>query len=135
MPIKSSISLVKRAKEKIKTLNFEEAFKLHNYSKTLFIDVRDIRELEKTGKILNAKHAPRGMLEFWIDPESPYHKTYFNLSNNYIFYCASGWRSALASQTAIEMGLPNVYSLNKGITEWISFGGPIEKVLRKNNFD
>ena len=131
MLIKSSYSLVEEAKQKIKSVNFYEALKLHSEKKTLFIDLRDIRELEKTGKIEKAKHAPRGMLEFWIDPKSPYYKDYFNMNNSFIFYCASGWRSALTTKMALEMGLLKVFNLENGINEWIKLNGPIEKVYRK----
>ena len=96
MTIKSCFSLVKEAKQKIKNINFKSAMKLHNEGETIFIDLRDIRELEKNGKIKNAKHVPRGMLEFWIDPKSPYYRDYFNPKNKFIFYCASGWRSSLS---------------------------------------
>ena len=131
MLIKSSYSLVEEAKQKIKSVSFYEALKLHSTTKFLFIDLRDIRELEKTGKIEKAKHAPRGMLEFWIDPKSPYYKDYFNMNNSFIFYCASGWRSALTTKMALEMGLLNVLNLENGINEWIKLNGPIEKVFKK----
>ena len=131
MIIKSSYSLVEEAKQNIKSIDFYEALKLHSEKKTLFIDLRDIRELEKTGKIEKAKHAPRGMIEFWIDPKSPYYKDYFNMNNSFIFYCASGWRSALTTKMALEMGLLNVLNLENGINEWIKLNGPIEKVFRK----
>ena len=77
MTIKSCFSLVEEAKQKINSINFENAMKLYNEGETIFIDLRDIRELEKNGKIKNAKHVPRGMLEFWIDPKSPYYRDYF----------------------------------------------------------
>ena len=133
MTIKSCFSLVEEAKQKIKSINFKGAMKLHNEGETIFIDLRDIRELEKNGKIKNAKHVPRGMLEFWIDPKSPYHRDYLNSKNNFIFYCASGWRSSLSSKTALEMGLLNVLNLENGIDDWIKQNGPIEKVTIKKN--
>ena len=119
MTIKSCFSLIEEAKQKITSINFENALKLHNEGKTIFIDLRDIRELEKIGKIKNAKHVPRGMLEFWIDPKSPYYRDYFNSKNKFIFYCASGWRSSLSSKTALEMGLINVLNLENGFDNWI----------------
>lgn len=91
-----------------------------------FIDVRDVRELSKTGRIPGAKHCPRGMLEFWIDKESPYHKPLFAEDALFVFYCASGWRSALAAQTAKQMGLRRVTHLKGGITAWIDAGKPTE---------
>ncbi len=133
MAIKSCFSLVEEAKQKIKNIDFINALKLHNDDKTIFIDLRDIRELEKSGKIKNAKHVPRGMLEFWIDPKSPYYKDYFNTKNKFIFYCASGWRSSLSTKTALEMGLTNVLNLENGIDDWINQNGPIEKITKKKN--
>ena len=131
MTIKSCFSLVEEAKQKIKSINFKNAMKLHNEGETFFIDLRDIRELEKNGKIKNAKHVPRGMLEFWIDPKSPYYKDYFNSKNKFIFYCASGWRSSLSTKTALEMGLTNVFNLENGIDDWIKHNGPVEKFTKK----
>ena len=131
MTIKSCFSLVEEAKQKIKSINFKNAMKLHNEGETIFIDLRDIRELEKNGKIENAKHVPRGMLEFWIDPKSPYYRDYFNAKNKFIFYCASGWRSSLSTKTALEMGLTNVLNLENGIDDWIKHNGPIEKFSKK----
>ena len=99
--LKNSVNdLVEKAKKSIKNLTAEEAIKLHIDKSNLFIDLRDIREITKSGRILGAKHVPRGMLEFWIDPNSPYHKEFFNKNFHFIFYCASGWRSALSTQTA-----------------------------------
>ncbi len=135
MSIKSSKSLVENARRIVNALSYYDALKQHSKNNVIFVDVRDVRELEKTGKISRAKHVPRGMLEFWIDPESPYFKSYFNEKSTYVFYCASGWRSALAAKTALEMGLTKVFHLNNGINEWISLGGPLEKVLRKINKD
>ena len=123
---KSSKYLVNLAKSKIYNLNVFDALKLHDNKNFLFIDLRDIRELKKTGKILNAKHVPRGMLEFWIDPDSPYHKEFFSKNYNFIFYCASGWRSALGTFTALDMGLKNVSHIDGGFHEWIKSNGPIE---------
>lgn len=90
----------------------------------VFVDIRDPRELEREGMIPEAFHAPRGMLEFWIDPESPYHKPRFAEAKTFVFYCASGWRSLLAAQVAQEMGL-DVRSLHGGFSEWKSTGKPV----------
>ena len=92
----------------------------------LFVDLRDPRELTREGKIPGAFHCPRGMLEFWIDPESPYHRPPFAADKTFVFYCASGWRSALAGKAAIEMGLDKVCHLKGGITAWKEAGGAIE---------
>lgn len=83
----------------------------------VMVDIRDPRELEREGMIPGAFHAPRGMLEFWIDPESPYHKAKFAEGKTYVFYCASGWRSLLAAKVAQEMGL-DARSMTGGFSEW-----------------
>ena len=98
-------ALVDTAEREIETLSVEEAIALHGRDDVTFIDVRDIRELEREGRVPGAFHAPRGMLEFWIDPESPYHKPIFGEEKRFVFFCAGGWRSALAAQTAHRMGL------------------------------
>ena len=96
----------------------------------VMVDIRDPRELEREGMIPGAFHAPRGMLEFWIDPESPYHKPRFAEGKTYVFYCASGWRSLLAARTAQEMGL-EARSLLGGFGEWKKAGRPVaEKAAR-----
>lgn len=96
----------------------------------VMVDIRDPRELEREGMIPGAFHAPRGMLEFWIDPESPYHKPRFAEGKTYVFYCASGWRSLLAARTAQEMGL-EARSLLGGFGEWKKAGLPVaEKAAR-----
>ena len=123
---KSSKFLVDEAKKKIINLNIKDALILHKNKDYIFIDLRDIRELQKSGKIKNAKHVPRGMLEFWIDPLSPYHKDFFAQNYNFVFYCASGWRSALSTLTAQEMGLKNVSHLDGGYTKWLEANGHIE---------
>ena len=92
----------------------------------VLVDIRDPRELERDGMIPGARHAPRGMLEFWIDPESPYHKEWFAEGKTYVFYCASGWRSLLATQVAQEMGL-KAASLTGGFGDWKRAGLPVEE--------
>ena len=89
----------------------------------VMVDIRDPRELEREGMIPGAFHAPRGMLEFWIDPESPYHKPRFAEPKTFVFYCASGWRSLLAAKIAQEMGL-EARSLRGGFSEWKKAGHP-----------
>jgi len=91
----------------------------------VFVDLRDIRELKRLGMIPGALSCPRGMLEFWIDPASPYHKPVFNQDKIYVFYCASGWRSALSAKVAMEMGLQPVVHLEGGFTEWVKHDGPV----------
>ena len=126
---KSSKFLVDEAKKQISNISANDALNLHKDKNYLFIDLRDIRELKNTGKIKDAKHVPRGMLEFWIDPESPYHKDFFSKNYNFIFYCASGWRSALSTLTAKQMGfLKNVSHIEGGFNQWLEINGPIEKL-------
>ena len=124
---KSIQSLVNKAKKNINNIDIEDALKLHSNKQFLFIDIRDIREIQKSGRILGAKHVPRGMLEFWIDPNSPYHKEFFNDDLNFIFYCASDWRSALATKTANKIGLLNASHLVGGFNNWLKHKGPIEE--------
>jgi rhodanese-related sulfurtransferase len=126
--VKTSVmKLVESAKKQINNLEVRDAIKIHSNKTNLFVDVRDIREIQKSGRILGAKHVPRCMLEFWIDPESPYHKKFFNDNCHFIFYCASDWRSALATATANEIGLLNTSHLVGGFDKWLEVNGPIEK--------
>ena len=126
--VKNSVmKLVENAKKQINNLEVDTAIKMHSNTTYLFIDVRDIREIKKTGRILGAKHVPRCMLEFWIDPKSPYHKEFFNDNYHFVFYCASDWRSALATLTANEIGLLNTSHLIGGFNKWLEKKGPIEE--------
>lgn len=97
----------------------------HGAEGVTFVDLRDPRELEREGMIPGAFHCPRGMLEFWIDPDSPYAKDQFQTGNRFVFYCASGWRSALSARTAQEMGLENVSHIDDGFSGWKKAGGPV----------
>lgn len=117
--------LLEEANRTVEAVSVPEAKELLGRDDVTFVDLRDVRELERDGMIPGAFHAPRGMLEFWIDPESPYHKPIFAESKRFVFYCASGWRSALAAKTATEMGLPNVCHLEGGFTAWKKDGGPV----------
>ena len=118
-------NMVKDAKSKIKEITSKEAIKLYNNSDVIFVDIRDIRERQKLGFIPGSFHAPRGMLEFWIDPESPYFKDIFNTDKKYIFHCAAGWRSALAVSTLKDMGFDATH-ISDGFAGWIDEKGPIE---------
>lgn len=117
--------LLAEANRVIETVPVAEAGRLHGRDDVLFVDLRDVRELEREGMIPGAFHAPRGMLEFWIDPESPYHKPVFAAPKRFVFYCASGWRSALAAKTATDMGLANVCHLEGGFSAWKAAGEPV----------
>jgi rhodanese-related sulfurtransferase len=110
--------LIAQAMAQIETVSLLKAQDLLGDSNTVFIDIRDVRELEREGMIPNAMHAPRGMLEFWVDPESPYYKPIFGEGKRLILYCASAWRSALATETLQRMGVPNVSHLEGGFSAW-----------------
>ena len=115
MKIKSSSLLVKEALNKIKTINEDEAFDLVNEKKCNLIDIRDIRELQKEGQIEGASHIPRGMLEFWLDPDSAYFKDgKLDLNKEMVLFCAGGLRSALAAKTLTEMGFEKVSHIDGG---------------------
>nr|WP_216861333.1 rhodanese-like domain-containing protein [Polynucleobacter sp. MWH-HuK1] len=102
----------------IETLPLEKAQQLLTDPNVVFVDIRDVRELEREGMIPNAFHAPRGMLEFWVDPDSPYYKPIFGEGKQLILYCASAWRSALSTQTLQRMGVPNICHLEGGFSAW-----------------
>jgi rhodanese-related sulfurtransferase len=95
----------------------------------VIVDVRDIREIERDGRIPGSFHCPRGMLEFWIDPASPYFKAEFGENKRFLFLCALDWRSALATQTAQNMGLAKVAHIKGGFKAWKAAGGPVETVV------
>ena len=112
----------------VETMPVESARDLLESPEHVFVDLRDPRELRREGKLPGAFSCPRGMLEFWIDPDSPYHKEVFAQDKTYVFYCASAWRSALSARTAQEMGLAPVVHLEGGFTAWKMAGAPIEEV-------
>ena len=118
-------ALITEALSKIETLNLEQANALLGDADTSFIDIRDIRELEREGMLPGALHAPRGMLEFWVDPESPYYKPVFGEGKRLVLYCASAWRSALATETLQRMGVPRVCHIAGGFTAWKAAQLPI----------
>lgn len=129
MPQEISLSvkqLVENAKGEIEELTAEEAMTVAEDDGVIIVDIRDIRELKRDGKIPGSFHCPRGMLEFWIDPASPYHKDIFAQDKKFVFHCASGWRSALATDIAQRMGLRPVAHIESGFTGWKKAGGPIE---------
>ncbi|MBB6592262.1 rhodanese-like domain-containing protein [Ralstonia solanacearum] len=126
MPMKKGFrALVDEAMAEIPTLSVDEARALLDDPRVQFVDVRDIRELEREGVIPHALHAPRGMLEFWVDPDSPYHKPAFAQDKTFVFFCAAGWRSALATKTVQDMGLPRVAHIAGGFTAWKAAGAPV----------
>ena len=124
-------TLLGEASAKIKTLPIADAVALHGREDVVFVDLRDPRELDREGRIPGAVHCPRGMLEFWIDPESPYHKPVFAQDKTFVFFCAAGWRSALSAATAQDMGLRPVAHVEGGFTAWKNAGAPVETLEPK----
>ena len=125
-PVKTGYEqLVAQAEALIDTLSVEEA-RAAQSSGALLVDVRDVREVKREGKIPGSFHVPRGMLEFWVDPESPYHHEALGSADRLVLYCNLGWRSALATKTLQEMGLTNVAHIDGGLAAWKEEGGPIE---------
>ena len=123
--IKTVKSMVEAASAAITTFSIEEARDLHGRDDVQFIDIRDVRELEREGVIPGAFHAPRGMLEFWVDPSSPYHKPLFAQDKRFVLFCAGGWRSALATKMLQDMGLPKVAHIEGGFGAWKAAGLPV----------
>ena len=123
-------NMVAEAKSKIDEIDAKDAIKFFNDENVIFIDIRDIRERQKLGFIPGSFHAPRGMLEFWIDPESPYFKDIFNTNKKYIFHCAAGWRSALAVSTLNDMGFEASH-ITDGFAGWVEEKGPVEFKSKK----
>ena len=118
--------LVAAAEREIENLPIKDAIALHASGNATFVDLRDIRELNRDGRVPGAFHCPRGMLEFWIDPKSKYYKPVFGADRKFVFFCAAGARSALATQTAQRMGLKPVAHIAGGFGAWKAAGGPIE---------
>ena len=118
-------ALCEAAEREVDTLSIEDALKLHGRNDTVLVDIRDIRELQRDGKVPGAFHCPRGMLEFWIDPATHYHKPIFAQDKRFVFFCAGGLRSALAAQTAQRMGLKPVAHIKGGFGDWKKAGGPV----------
>ena len=123
--------LCDEAMAEIETLSVEEAQALHGADGVTFIDIRDPRELWRDGGVPGAINVTRGMLEFWIDPKSPYYKEFFNSGNKFVFFCAGGLRSALATKTAQDMGLTPVCHIKGGFGAWKKAGAPVEPVEPK----
>jgi rhodanese-related sulfurtransferase len=131
MPIqlkKTASQLVEEAMTQVRTLDLAEARTAHTEGRSLFVDLRDVRELEREGVIPGAVHAPRGMLEFWVDPTSPYfHKAFEGVQDGrpMVLFCAAGWRSALAARSLMEMGFTEVSHVEGGFTAWKAAGAPV----------
>jgi len=127
MPITKGFRvLVDEAMAQVRTYTVSQVRSRLQDPKVQLVDIRDVRELAE-GTVVGAFHAPRGMLEFWVDPASPYHKEVFaDASKEYILFCGAGWRSALAAKTLQDMGMSNVAHIDGGFAEWIKQGGPVE---------
>jgi rhodanese-related sulfurtransferase len=125
MAITPASKLVEDAKACITTMSRDEAEKMVSSGKAVLVDIRDVRELQRDGRIDGAIHAPRGMLEFWVDPSSPYHREDFATDKTLILFCASSWRSALAARSLQDMGVPRVAEMDGGFKGWKKDGRPI----------
>lgn len=129
--LKTPVSkMVAKAREAIEEIATADAIQLVNEPSVQFVDLRDIRERQRSGFIPGSFHCPRGMAEFWIDPESPYFKAIFAEDKRFVFHCASGWRSALTVQTLNSMGFEAAH-LKDGFIDWEKSNGPIEKMPEK----
>ena len=124
--LKTSVAeMVKDAKSRISEITAKQALELYQDEKVVIVDIRDIRERQKLGFIPGSYHAPRGMLEFWIDPQSPYFKDIFSQDKRFILHCASGWRSALSAATLADMGFVAEH-ISDGFSGWLDAGGQVE---------
>lgn len=127
MPVNQHVAdMIASARLLIVSISVTEAAELQRLDAATLIDPRDVGELKDVGMVPNAFHAPRGMIEFWADPDSPYHKSIFHTDRKLILFCASGLRSALAVRTLQNMGMHNVLDMEGGITEWKMQGLPME---------
>lgn len=122
--------LVDEAMAQVTTYSVEQVRARLGSDATLqIVDIRDVRELQAEGTVPGSYHAPRGMLEFWVDPESPYHKKLFaDEGKEFVLFCGAGWRSALAAKTLQDMGMANVAHIEGGWGEWVKQGGPTESL-------
>ncbi len=121
-------TLCEEAEKEIETVSVDDVKAIHGDDDVVLIDIRDIRELKRDGKVPGAFHCPRGMVEFWIDPASPYHKEVFAQDKKFVFFCAGGMRSALAAQSAHRMGLKPVCHMAGGFKVWKECGGAVEEL-------
>lgn len=128
----TAADMVKRARDRIEEIETPDLIARLDDPDTVIVDIRDVRERQRVGFIPGSIHAPRGMLEFWIDPESPYHKEVFaQEGKRYVFHCASGWRSALSVATLQDMGFEAAH-LKEGFGTWEKHGGPVEFPPKKD---
>jgi len=125
--IKGVAELVAEAEREIETLTAAQALALHGRPGVTFVDIRDVRELQREGGIPGALHAPRGLLEFWVDPVSPYHQAAFARPDRFVLFCAVGQRSALAAQQLQRMGFGPVCHIGGGFSAWREAQGPVSR--------
>ena len=123
---KTAAQMVAEARARIEEVETADLIARVDDPDTVIVDIRDVRERERTGFIPGSVHAPRGMVEFWVDPDSPYFKEVFGQDKKYVFHCASGWRSALTVATLQDMGFDAAH-LKEGFSTWERQGGPVEK--------
>ena len=124
---KTSAELVQESREKIEEIETADLIARVDDPNVVIVDIRDVRERERTGFIPGSFHAPRGMIEFWVDPDSPYHKEIFAQDDKeYVFHCASGWRSAITVATLNALGFEAAH-LKDGFSSWVKEGGPVER--------
>ncbi|MEM7732395.1 MAG: rhodanese-like domain-containing protein [Pseudomonadota bacterium] len=123
----TAADMVAAARARIEEIETEDLIAMVDDPNVVIVDIRDIRERQRTGYIPGSVHAPRGMIEFWVDPDSPYFKEVFGQDDKtYVFHCASGWRSSLTVATLQDMGFKAAH-LKEGFSTWEKHGGPIEK--------
>ena len=126
------MQLAEQALSEIESISAEDAVARRDSGELVFVDVRDIREIEKSDTITGSHHAPRGMIEFWSDPESPYHREiYADASKTYVLFCNGNPRSALSAKALKDMGITNVAQLSGGMPAWRECGGPTITKQRK----
>ncbi len=132
MPISKGFrQLVDEATAQITTYSVAQVLARLDSAELQLVDIRDVREL-RDGTAVGSVHAPRGMLEFWVDPDSPYHKPMWaDESKEFVLFCGAGWRSALATKTLMDMGMSNVAHIEGGFTEWVKQGGPTETLEQR----
>jgi rhodanese-related sulfurtransferase len=125
-------ALVDEAMGQVRTYTVEQVRERMGQPGLQLVDIRDIRELQHEGTVPGSFHAPRGMLEFWVDPESPYFKKLFaDEDKEFVLFCGAGWRSALAAKTLQDMGMSNVAHIDGGFTEWVRQGAPTETLEQR----
>lgn len=127
----SAAEMVQSARSRIKEIETADLIKMLDDPNLVVVDIRDVRERQRSGFIPGSFHAPRGMIEFWVDPDSPYHKDIFDQpGKTYVFHCASGWRSALTVATLQDMGFDAAH-LKEGFSTWADQGGPVELIAKE----